>query len=182
MDTAIAPVVREQKSFLASAERAQAHALYIQNIMPLMIAKILTDQRKEDFPSLPVITAKQVNQIAYRYKWAKERTEYMERQSETIATALEAIKEEAGPAMVAIVKSLHNSFLDELTMIDKIRAMVKTPRDMLDIAKALETVQKRLFHFHALRSNPLAGAAPPMKSVSDGDTVLGGGETTDIQP
>lgn len=168
--------VRDVKNFMMQAEIAQAHSLYIQNMMPMMIAKVLTDQRHADFPSLPAIEAKTIQNHASNRQWAVERKAYMERQSETIATALEAIKEQAGTEMVVIVKSLHNSFLLELDMIDDIRKSCKTARDMLDIAKALETVQKRLFHFHALRSTPLASAAVPAQSVDAGSSAMSGGE------
>jgi len=168
--------VREQKIFMSQAEIAQAHALYVQYMMPQDIARVLTDQRLVDYPSLPGITAIQINHHQKKGRWRIERKAFMERQSETIATALEAIKADASSEMVVIVKSLHNSFLRELEKIDTIREQATTARDILDCTKALETVQKRLFHFHALRSSPLAAQAIPVSSTRHGHSALEGGE------
>ncbi len=170
-----------QKNFTTQAEQAQAHALYIQNMMPLMIATILTEQRKRDCPDLPAVTPKVVNNLACYGKWGIERRQYMVKQSETIATALEAIKAEAGAEMVVIIKSLHDSFVSDLDMIEKVRKKVKTPRDALDLAKALEVAQRRLFHFHALRSTPLASQAMPVETIMAGSTALEGGEVKEIE-
>jgi len=172
-------LTRDRKGFMSQAEIAQAHALYIQGMMPLNVSLVLSEQRTVDHPSLPVITAKMIGTHVYHGEWGLERKAYMERQSETIATALEGIKEQTGGEMVVIVKNLHDSFLSELEKITNIRKDAKTARDILDCCKALEVVQKRLFHFHALRSTPLATAAIPVATTDAGHSALQGGEAVE---
>ena len=167
--------IKKERNFMSQAEEAQAHALYIQNMMPVNIAIVLSEQRKVDYPSLPVISAKMIQNKSYLGKWHAERREYLERQSETIATALESIKAQSGSEMVVIIKSLHDLFLEDLSMLKDIRKTVKTARDALDFTKATEVIQKRLFHFHALRSTPLAAQAIPVVSTSAGQSALAGG-------
>lgn len=169
------------RKLMTQAEIAQAQALFIQGLMPSVIAKSLTEQRIIDKSTLPEIPAWQITGLAHRSGWRKDRQIFAEKESETIATALEQLKGAAGNEMVALIKELHQSFADDVHMLKGLRKKCDTTKEALDFIRAEESLQKRLFHFHSIRPTPLASAAIPMTTIQAGSTALEGGLVDDIE-